>query len=580
MPAFRETLIESIRAAVLRVIGAGEPGRSGETRTASLDVVEIERPRLGSHGDFSTNVAMALAKRASMAPRDLASQIADLIDLPPGFRPPSVAGPGFLNFSLEPTAWGSVAAEVLRAGDRYGVAPQPLGERINLEFVSANPTGPMHLGHARWAAWGDALARLLEAAGCEITREFYVNDAGNQIELLGKTIAARYLQAMGREVCFPEDGYKGGYISDLAAELKSQLGDSWAGLPPEELEGKCAAWGSKRMLEEIEAQLGRLGVAFDVWTSECSLRESGRVGAIVEELRSRGFVYTKDGALWFESTRFGDDKDRVLVKSDGQPTYLAVDIAYHAEKFEREFDVYVDIWGADHAGHVPKLKFALDALGLDPRRLEVILGQLVSLSRAGEPVRMSKRSGDLYTFEELVDEIGPDAARFHFLMQGPDTALHLDIEKAVAESLENPVYYVQYAHARVCSILRKAYERGLGEPTPDSVGDGELASGEEILVLKRLEEYPYLVREAAALRAPHKLTAWARGLASDFHAFYQARRVLQAETPELVRARLALVAACKQALANCLGVLGVSAPERMEKLDDSEGSADEDWLSP
>jgi arginyl-tRNA synthetase len=576
VPHFRETLRDCIRAAVLEVLGADGQPLVGESKIARRDFIDIERPRQASHGDFSTNVAMALANQAAMSPRELATAIADRIEVPPGFSPPNIAGPGFLNFSLEPSSWGSVVVEILESGPRYGTAEQAKDKRINVEFVSANPTGPMHLGHARWAAWGDALAKLLETAGHSVTREFYINDAGNQIDLLGRTIAARYLESIGREAQIPEDGYKGDYIIDLASELTSQIGNTWADLGTDELAKRCAEWGSNRMLEEIQTQLDRLGVTFDVWTSERQLRDSGRVASIIEELRKRGFVSESEGAVWFASTKAGDDKDRVLVKSDGQPTYLAVDIAYHAEKFAREFDVLIDIWGADHAGHVPKLKLALDALGFDASRLEVILGQLVSLSRAGEPVRMSKRSGELFTFEELVDEIGPDAARFHFLMQGPDTALHLDIEKAVERSLDNPVYYVQYAHARICSILRKAAEQGVGEPVPDWVKDGRLETAEEITVLKRLEEYPYLIGEAAALRAPHKLSTWARGLASEFHTFYQKRRVLQAETPDLVRARLALVAACKQVLANCLGVLGVSAPEAMEKLDSDVASADED----
>ncbi len=572
MPDLREKLEERIRSALESVLGSGTAGQEGGDALA----VRVERPRVGSHGDFSTNAALVHAKAASVPPRDLASAILDRLELPTEIESAEVAGPGFLNFTIRPEAWGAVAAEVLESGPAYGKAEPRSASRIDLEFVSANPTGPMHLGHARWAAWGDSLGKLLETAGFEVTREFYINDAGNQIDLLGKTIAAQYLSMLGRDAVAPEDGYKGAYIADLAERLVGEVGDSWGDLPREELERRCAEWGSARMLEEIKAQLERLGVVFDVWTSEKSVRSSGRVEQVIAELRKRGLVEGREGATWFLSTKLGDDKDRVLVKSDGEPTYLAVDIAYHVEKFERGFDRYVNIWGADHAGHVPKLKMALEALGLEHDRLEVILGQLVSLSRAGEPVRMSKRSGDLYTFEELVDEIGPDAARFHFLMQGPDTALHLDVEKAVAQSLENPVYYVQYAHARICSILRKAGELGLGPPDPEAARRGPLETSEEVVVLKRLEEYPYVIREAAALRAPHKLTAWARELSAEFHAFYQSRRVLQAETPELVSARLALVGACRQAIANCLSILGVSAPERMEKLPDSPASADQD----
>ena len=596
MAPFRQTLRESIESALVAILRErsalrGAPfargGRAAPTKDSYDDSpalhnetfgieVEIERPRIPEHGDFSCNIALVMAKQVSMSPRELAAAVAERLDLPAQFVSLEVAGPGFLNFKLDPEAWASVVEEVLEAGSRYGAAINPSPEHVNIEFVSANPTGPMHLGHARWAAWGDALARLLETAGHKVTREFYINDAGNQITLLGKTIAAYYLRAFGGDAEPPEDGYKGSYIQDLAQDLVSEVGRAWVGHPREQLIAMCGEWGADRLLEEIRGQLESIGVRFDVWTSEKSLRESGSVSATLEELRKRDFAYEAEGAVWFRSSKLGDQKDRVLVKSDGQPTYLAVDIAYHVDKYKRGFDRFIDIWGADHAGHVPKLRYALEALGYDPRRLEVILGQLVSISRAGEPVRMSKRSGDLYTFEELVEELGPDAARFHFLMQGPDSALHLDLEKAVAHSLDNPVYYVQYAHARICSILHKARDAGLKHPIPEMAKAAPLSSKEEIAVLKRLEEYPYLMSEAASARAPHKLANWARELAAEFHAFYQSLRVLQADSEELTKARLALVAACRQALANCLSILGVRAPERMEKLDDSDRSADED----
>lgn len=536
--------------------------------------IEIEIPRVRDHGDFSTNVALTTAASVGTNPRDWARRIADALELPARIRDVEVAGPGFVNFRVDPEGWAAVAAEVLEAGAAYGTSSDGSGT-INLEFVSANPTGPMHLGHARWAAWGDALARLLEAAGFRVTREFYINDAGNQIALLGKSLAARYMEALGKPYSFPEDGYKGSYLIELAARLREEVGEEWAEASDGDLELRCAEWGSRRLLEDIKSQLLRLGVSFDVWTSERELRGSGKVDEVIRRLRDKGLAYDSEGAVWLKTTALGDEKDRVLVKSDGEPTYLAADIAYHLDKFARGFDVCIDIWGADHAGHVPKLKAALQALDADPSRLEVILGQLVSLSRAGEPVRLSKRSGETYTFEELVDEIGSDAARFHFLMQGPDTALNLDLEKAVEQSLENPVYYVQYAHARMCSIQRKAVEAGMEPPAPSDALGYPLDQPEEIALLRRLEAYPYLVAEAAALRAPHKLAQFARDLAADFHVFYNAHRVLQAQPVARRSARLALVAACRIVLAGCLGILGVSAPESMPRLEDEERAEDD-----
>lgn len=477
----------------------------------------------------------------------------------------AVEGAGFVNFHLAPEAWGGVVREVVEAGTDFGSCDLGTGTMTNLEFVSANPTGPMHLGHARWAAWGDALARLLDKSGFSLTREFYINDAGNQLELLGKSLAARYLQALGHVVEIPQDGYQGDYLVDLAAELVAEVGESWADLDESYRNERCGEWGCARLTRQIEEQLARLGVEFDVWFSERAMRNSGAVERVLDDLRKLDKVYEADGATWLRSTDFGDEKDRVLVKSDGSYTYLAGDIAYHRDKFARGFGLLIDLWGADHGGHVPKLRAAIEALGYPVESLEVVLGQLVSLERSGEPVRMSKRSGDVYTYEELVDEIGPDAARFHFLMQGPDSALRLDLDAMVAQSMDNPVFYVQMAHARICSIQQKAAAAGLERLPVDETDLELLIAKEEISLLRKLDEYPDLIAEAAKRRAPHRLTQWARELSSAFHSFYQEHRVIDGPS-ELRQPRLWLIEAARIALADAMGILGVNAPEFMERI--------------
>lgn len=530
--------------------------------------VELERPRLEEHGDWSSNLALVLAREVRKRPRELAQMIAGEIELPLEVARVVVEGPGFLNFYLDSTAWGGVVSEVIQAGESFGDCNLGEGKTTNLEFVSANPTGPMHLGHARWAAWGDALAKLLAKAGFRVTKEFYINDAGNQLELLGSSLSARYLELLGIEVDFPDDGYQGDYLRDLAVELIDEVGNSWADLDPGDRDRRCGEWGCARLTAEIKVQLERLGVRFDVWFSERAMRESGAVEETIGDLHALGVAYEADGAIWLESTRFGDDKDRVLVKSDGSYTYLAGDIAYHRDKFARGFNLLIDLWGADHGGHVSKLRAAIEALGYPVDALEVVLGQLVSLERSGEPVRMSKRSGDVYTYEELVDEIGPDAARFHFLMQGPDSALNLDLDAMVAQSMENPVYYVQMAHARICSIQRKAAEAGIERNVLDETDLKLLIAPEELALLRKLDEYPELVADAAQRRAPHRLSQWARELAGEFHRFYQEHRVIDGPA-EMLQPRLWLIEACRIGLANALGILGVTAPALMERIDES-----------
>ncbi|RIK09364.1 MAG: arginine--tRNA ligase [Acidobacteria bacterium] len=557
----RDSISAALLTATKRLADAGELNLAFPP-----EIAEVERPRIQEHGDWSSNLALTLAKQAKRSPREIAELIAGAIEVPGGIREVAVEGAGFVNFHLDPEAWGEVVREVVESGSDFGSCSIGAGTVTNLEFVSANPTGPMHLGHARWAAWGDALGRLLSKSGFTLTREFYINDAGNQLELLGKSLAARYLHALGQEAEVPEDGYQGDYLVDLAAELVAEVGDSWAAIDAGERDEKCGEWGCARLTREIKDQLGRLGVEFDVWFSERAMRESGAVERALDDLRELDKVYEAEGATWLRSTDFGDDKDRVLVKSDGSYTYLAGDIAYHRDKFARGFELLIDLWGADHGGHVPKLRAAIEALGYPVDSLEVVLGQLVSLERGGEPVRMSKRSGDVYTYEELVDEIGPDAARFHFLMQGPDSALRLDLDAIVAQSMENPVFYVQMAHARICSIQRKAAEAGIDREAIDEVDLGLLVANEELSLLRKLDEYPDLIADAAQRRAPHRLTQWARELAGAFHSFYQEHRVIDGPG-QMVQARLWLIEACRIGLADAMGLLGVHAPELMERID-------------
>lgn len=560
---------DALAAAITDAIRGGIERGELNNLTAPPLVVELERPRAEEHGDWSSNIALAVSGEAAMKPREVAETIVRHLVRPRGIADVAVEGAGFINFHIEPRAWGEVVRRVNEAGHSYGHCDLGAGWKINLEFVSANPTGPMHLGHVRWAAWGDALGRVMQAAGYEVVREFYINDAGNQLALLGASLAARYLEECGVAADLPDDGYQGHYLVELARELKAETNGAWVSLGGDELERRCGVWGCERMLAHIASQLERLGVTFDVWFSERAMRERGEVEDALADLRKGGYVFDDDGATWLRTSGFGDEKDRVLIKSDGSYTYLSGDIAYHRDKHERGFDLAINLWGADHAGHVPRLRAACQMLGHSPDELEVILGQLVSVTRGGEPVRMSKRAGEVYTFDDLVDEIGHDAARFHFLMQGPDTALSLDVEAAVRQSMENPVYYVQYAHARIRSIQRIAAADGISAGPLRSADLSLLVAPEELALLRKLDEYPDLIEESAARRAPQRLTQWARELAAAFHRFYSEHRVLQAE-PAIVGPRLWLVEACRIALASCLDMLSVSAPEEMLRLDDGD----------
>ena len=559
-------LRELIRQALAVAAAAGEIPPAED-----VDFV-LERPRHKAHGDWATNVAMALASKAGRSPREIADALARHLEekarkVKAGEAPllstVEVAGPGFINFSL---GRDRVLAELVRVageGEGYGRWDLGGGKRVLVEFVSANPVGPLHVGHGRWAALGDVLCNLLEAVGFDVDREFYLNDYGSQMEVFAASVEARYLELAGREVDFPAEGYHGVYIKDIARALLEEDGGRLVNVPPGERRLELGERAYRLALAHIRESLDAFGVHFDTWFSERELHRSGSVRGEIRKLLEDGSAYEKDGAVWMATSRYGDDKDRVLVRSNGTPTYFAADIAYHLDKLARGYQHLINIWGADHHGYVRRMQAALEAKGY-PGVLEVILGQLVNLKRGGEPVRMSKRTGEMVTFDELVAEVGRDAARYLFLTRSQDTALDFDIQLAVEESMENPVYYVQYAHARICSILRYGLGRGveLSEGVPDPETLRLLGAEEEMDLALKLFEFEELVRDAALDRAPHRLTRYLEELAAAFHLFYNRHRVISDEGA-LTEARLFLVRCTLQVLRNGLSLLGVSAPESM-----------------
>jgi len=547
----------------------------GSLRAALLSVgieppetIVLERPARREHGDWSSNVALATAKAAGRNPRELATQLAETLNAapPPHVTKVEVAGPGFVNFHLAPTWLHDVLRTVVTDGEKdYARSAVGAGERVQVEFVSANPTGPLHVGHGRGAVVGDALARLLETAGYRVEREYYVNDAGGQAELFGASLEARFLQHFGHEAEIPERGYQGRYLAELAEEIAAETGDSMLALPAQERRARLGHEGMRRELEAIGASLERMNVRIDTWFRETTLRAEGRIEQAVQLLKDRELAYEEDGAVWFRSTRFGDEKDRVLVRSSGEPTYFAADCAYLREKFARGFDRLIYVWGADHHGTMKRLVGAAQAFGYEVDRVEFILYQLVNLYRGGELVRMSKRTGDIITLDEVLDEVGPDAARYTLLTRSTDTTLDFDIDLVKSQTLENPVYYVQYAHARIASILRYAAEHGVAMEPFEKVRVEELVHETELDLLRKIAELPEQVRFAAEARAPYRLTKYAEELAADFHRFYTECRVVT-DDAELTQARLHLAAATRQVIANVLAILGVSAPDSMERL--------------
>ncbi|TFH29724.1 MAG: arginine--tRNA ligase, partial [Myxococcales bacterium] len=507
--------------------------------------------------------AMTLAKSAGKPPRAIAEAILAHLHDPTGTLVKSeIAGPGFLNFTFSDGAWRLRLVEILQAGEAYGCLTLGAGKRVQVEFVSANPTGPLHVGHGRGAAVGDAVARILEAAGYSVDREYYVNDAGNQIATLGRSLRARYLEAAGREVTFPEDGYPGDYVTDLGHELFAQEGERWVDSDEGAASSFMARWGSDRLLTRIRGDLNSLGIRFDRFVSERALRESGAVDMAIEDLRKKGELREEDGALWFCSSRYGDDKDRPVIKSDGQITYFAADVGYHRDKFDRGYDRIIDVWGADHHGYIKRVGAALSALGHDSSRFHVILVQIVNITRDGVPVRMGKRSGEFIALREVVDEVGPDLARFFFLTRNADAQLEFDLELARRQSAENPVFYIQYAHTRIAGIFRSAAERGILLPEVALAAVARLTEPEELALIKLLDAFPDMIESAATALEPHRIVHFAQRLAGEFHRYYSRHRCVTDEEDVTV-ARLLLVSAVQLVIRRALDLVGVSAPERM-----------------
>jgi arginyl-tRNA synthetase len=528
--------------------------------------VTWEYPPEPAFGDLSTTVSFSLARQVRRSPREVAIAIQEALAPDPALVVKvEVAGPGYLNVFVASSWWQRGIREVLAAGPAYGRAAIGHGQRVQVEFVSANPTGPLHVGHGRGAALGDAIANLLGAVGYRVEREYYINDAGSQMRLLGESVWARYLEAMGTPVQFPENGYHGEYVRELAGQVGAAM-PGLAATPAEWAIPACTERASRILLGEIEADLRAFGVVFDSWVSERSLYDSGEVEAALATLRAGGFLYEEGKAVGFRASEFGDEKDRILIRSNGEPTYFTSDIAYHANKIHRGFHRLINIWGADHGGYIPRVKAVIRALGHDPEILHVILLQMVKVLRSGAPVPMSKRTGEFVELREVVSEVGKDAARFIFLTRRSESQLDFDIEVAKRQTMDNPVFYVQYAHARACSMARKAAEGGVPGPYADA-DLARLTLPEELDLLKRLAIYPEMVLNAALAHEPHRVTTFLQELAAAFHGYFTKykdteERVISGNR-DLSRARLAMVAAVRQVIANGLSLLGVSAPERM-----------------
>ncbi|KON86072.1 arginine--tRNA ligase [Sporosarcina globispora] len=535
--------------------------KAGLASEEQIPDVILEIPKEKAHGDYSTNMAMQLARVAKKAPRMIAEDlIAHFDSSKASIEKIEIAGPGFVNFYMNNSYLTDLIPSVLEAGDKYGKTTVGNNQKIQVEFVSANPTGDLHLGHARGAAVGDSLCNILDKAGYDVSREYYINDAGNQINNLALSVEARYFQALGLDKEMPADGYQGEDIIGIGKKLAEEFGDKYVKADEKERFDFFREYGLKYEMAKLKQDLEDFRVPFDVWYSETSLYHNGKIEKALQTLKDNGHIYEEEGATWFRSTTFGDDKDRVLIKNDGSFTYLTPDIAYHKDKLDRGFEKLINIWGADHHGYIPRMKAAIQALGYDREALEVEIIQLVHLYKNGEKMKMSKRTGKAVTMRDLVEEVGLDATRYFFAMRSADTHLDFDLDLAVSQSNENPVYYAQYAHARISSILRQGEEQGM---TAEAADYSLIQAEKEIDVLKKIGEFPQAVGEAAQKRMPHRITNYIYELASSFHSFYNAEKVLDAENPERTKARLALIKAVQTTLKNALELIGVSAPEKM-----------------
>jgi arginyl-tRNA synthetase len=573
---------EKVTNALLEALnGARE---KGQLKSVAWPTLSLDAPKRPEWGDLASTVAMSLASSEQRAPHDIAQIIvANLAHGDQLFDRVEIVRPGFLNLTVKAALWQETLKEIEAQGSSYGTSKLGKGRRALVEYVSANPTGPLHVGHGRGAAVGQAVASLLQAVGYDVVSEYYINDAGRQMKLLGASVAARYREQSGRPAEFPDNGYHGAYITALAERIKPRL-DTAAGLSPEEIEERCRTLAYQELLALICDDLKSFGIEFASWFSEASLLSSHTVEQVLDELKSRQLLFEQDGAWWFRSTAFGDEKDRVVKKQDGEYTYLASDIAYHRDKLQRGYDLLVDVWGADHHGYIPRMQAVMQAYGHPKERLQVVLVQLVKLLRAGEEVKMSKRTGEFITMREVIDEVGADAAKFYFLMRDSKTHLEFDLELAKQRSADNPVYYVQYAHARIASLFRVAASRGVACPPPSRADLSLLSDQDELALIRKLSAYPSILEAAAVGYEPHRMTYYLQQLAALLHTFYNKHRILppaadadvlepetaggeeairEMLTPDRTAARLALMRAIQQVIKNGLAVLGISAPDQM-----------------
>jgi arginyl-tRNA synthetase len=581
----RETVLSTLREAL------DEARAEGDLKLSVLPALVLDVPKNDAWGDLATTVAMNLSSSERRAPREIAEIIAGRLrshgDV---LERIDVAPPGFINLTVRRDLWLRVLREIEEQAERYGESTIGLGRRVLLEYVSANPTGPLHMGHGRGAAIGAALSNLLRSTGYDVTTEYYINDAGRQMKLLADSVQSRYRQLLGESIAFPEDGYHGHYVEELASALNAECRANGRELLPDELGQVCRAWAYAKMVKAIKSDLELFNISFDSWVSEAKLFETGAVEQALAALRASGYLFEQDGAQWFRSTAFGDDKDRVVRKQDGEFTYLASDIAYHQEKLARGYDLLINIWGADHHGYIPRMQAAVQAFGYPKDRLKIILVQIVNLLRGGQRVTMSKRAGELITLREVVEEVGADAAKFIFLTRRADSQLDFDLELVKQKSADNPVYYVQYAHARIASVFRVAAARGIPIPSPGDTDLSVLNSSDDLSLIKSLAEYPSMLEASAEALEPHRITYYLQDLAARLHTYYYKHRILppaleseledpdrwipaigtadpgrkrEGLTPSMTSARLCLLRCVGAVLRNGLQILGVSAPERM-----------------
>lgn len=577
---------EKVTSALLEALNGAK--KKGQLKTESWPQLSLDAPKRPEWGDLASTVAMSLAVSEQRAPHDIAQIIIDnLAQQEQLFERVEIARPGFLNLTVKPTVWQEVLREIEMEGSAYGRAELGQRRRVLVEYVSANPTGPLHVGHGRGAAVGQAVANMLKAVGYDVVSEYYINDAGRQMKLLGASVYARYEELSNRPVEFPSEGYHGAYITAVAERVKQQLGAELTVCPPSEVEERCRTFAYQELLSLIREDLKSFGIEFESWFSEASLLNSGTVQRVLDELKSQEFLFEQEGAWWFRSSVFGDEKDRVVQKQDGEYTYLASDIAYHQDKLRRGYDLLIDVWGADHHGYIPRMQAVVQAYGHPKDRLQVVLVQMVNLLRGGKKVEMSKRAGEFITMREVIDEVGADAAKFFFLMRDSNSHLDFDLELATQRSSDNPVYYVQYAHARIASLWRVAASRGIVSPLPSETDLTVLTDPDELGLIRKLSAYPAVLQGSAMAHEPHRMTYYLQQLAGLLHTFYNKHRILppaadrdllavtpeglvpgegvqkEVLAPERTAARLALMRGVQQVLKNGLSVLGISAPEQM-----------------